>query len=301
MGIFFRQWLCADQAENQQLHQWLSSSLTHVCTTRHQCFEQWQFGTFSAPSCYLTGNTPFLAPMVSPFTRFTDASQTARFMGPTWGPPGSCRPQMGPMLAPWTLLSGMFATSGPQCVNILRPRQMEASSQTTFSIAFSWMKMFEFRLKFPWSLFPRVQLTIFQHWLDNGLAAWRRPGDKPLSEPMVVSLPTPICVARSQCVNYCTEQWQFSKRNKSCPMIRLSHSRRDKTAVILLTTFSNSVSCMEIVAFWCKFHRNSFPNDPFDKMPVLVQIMAWCRTGHYLNQCQLYCTYSSPEWFMGCK
>ena len=29
------------------------------------------------------------------------------FMGPTWGPPGSCRPQMGPMLAPWALLSGM--------------------------------------------------------------------------------------------------------------------------------------------------------------------------------------------------
>ena len=35
-------------------------------------------------------------------------SQIARFMGPTWGPSGSCRPQMGPMLAPWTLLSGMF-------------------------------------------------------------------------------------------------------------------------------------------------------------------------------------------------
>ena len=32
--------------------------------------------------------------------------QIAKFMGPTWGPPGSCRPQMGPMLAPWTLLSG---------------------------------------------------------------------------------------------------------------------------------------------------------------------------------------------------
>ena len=29
-------------------------------------------------------------------------------MGPTWGPPGSCRPQMGPMLAPWTLLSGQL-------------------------------------------------------------------------------------------------------------------------------------------------------------------------------------------------
>ena len=35
-------------------------------------------------------------------------SQIARFMGPTWGPPGSCRPQLGPILAPWALLSGMI-------------------------------------------------------------------------------------------------------------------------------------------------------------------------------------------------
>ena len=31
--------------------------------------------------------------------------------------------------------------------------------------------------------------------------AWRRPGDKPLSEPMMVSLLTHICVARPQLVN----------------------------------------------------------------------------------------------------
>ena len=36
-------------------------------------------------------------------------TQIAKFMGPTWGPPGSCRPQMGPMLSPWTLLSGVVA------------------------------------------------------------------------------------------------------------------------------------------------------------------------------------------------
>ena len=35
-------------------------------------------------------------------------SQIAKFMGPIWGPPGSCRPQMGPMLTTWTLLSGMY-------------------------------------------------------------------------------------------------------------------------------------------------------------------------------------------------
>ena len=33
-----------------------------------------------------------------------------------------------------------------------------------FSNAFSWMTIFEFRLKFQWSLFLRVHLTIFQHW-----------------------------------------------------------------------------------------------------------------------------------------
>ena len=42
--------------------------------------------------------------------------------------------------------------------------EMNNISQTTFSNVFSAMKMFEFRLKFHWSLFPRVQLTIFQHW-----------------------------------------------------------------------------------------------------------------------------------------
>ena len=30
------------------------------------------------------------------------------------------------------------------------------------------------------------------------IMAWRRPGDKPLSEPMLVSLPTHICVTRPQ-------------------------------------------------------------------------------------------------------
>ena len=30
----------------------------------------------------------------------------ARFMGPTWGPSGADMTQVGPMLAPWTLLSG---------------------------------------------------------------------------------------------------------------------------------------------------------------------------------------------------
>ena len=42
--------------------------------------------------------------------------------------------------------------------------KMAAISQTTFSKAFSWINMLEFRLKFHWSLFPTVQLIVFQHW-----------------------------------------------------------------------------------------------------------------------------------------
>ena len=41
--------------------------------------------------------------------------------------------------------------------------KMAAIFQTTFSNGFSWMKMYEFRLTFHWSLFLGVQLTIFQH------------------------------------------------------------------------------------------------------------------------------------------
>ena len=38
------------------------------------------------------------------------------------------------------------------------------------------------------------------------IMAWRRPGDKPLSVPMMVSLPTHICVTRPQWVNFYTVQ-----------------------------------------------------------------------------------------------
>ena len=42
--------------------------------------------------------------------------------------------------------------------------KMAAILQTTVWKAFSWMQSFIFQFKFLWSLFPRVQLTILQHW-----------------------------------------------------------------------------------------------------------------------------------------
>ena len=46
-------------------------------------------------------------PCVAQFQYFDrETAHHARFMGPTWGPSGADRTQVGLMLAPWTLLSG---------------------------------------------------------------------------------------------------------------------------------------------------------------------------------------------------
>ena len=43
-------------------------------------------------------------------------------------------------------------------------RKIAAISHTTFTDAFSWMKMLEVGFKFHWNLFLMIQLTISQHW-----------------------------------------------------------------------------------------------------------------------------------------
>ena len=43
--------------------------------------------------------------------RVTQPTLIAKFMGPTWGPPGADRTQLGPMWATWTLLSGYWRKS----------------------------------------------------------------------------------------------------------------------------------------------------------------------------------------------
>ena len=99
---------------------------------------------------------------------------------------------------------GVLAKKKQDNINILRPRQMAAIFQTTFSNAFSLMKIYEFRLRFHWSLYPKVRINNIPALVQ--IMAWRRPGDKPLSEPMVVNLLTHICVTRPQWVNCNTKE-----------------------------------------------------------------------------------------------
>ena len=61
------------------------------------------------------------------------------------------------------------------------------------------------------------------------IMAWRRPGDKPLSEPMVVSLLTHICVTRPQWVKDC--RWSMKHRsNRQDPGYNYSLVPKNKNA-----------------------------------------------------------------------
>ena len=82
---------------------------------------------------------------------------------------------------------------------------------------------------------------------------WHRPGDKPLSEPMMDSLLMHICITWPQWVEKTTPVMIITL----C-MDGLTHWGRDKMAAALQTTFSNAFSWVKMYEFWLKFHWSLF-------------------------------------------
>ena len=76
------------------------------CTQVNAKWSHWQLvNLYSGYGLLLLSGSELLpGPMLTKFY-VTIWSQIARFIGPTWGPSGSCWPQVGRKLAPWTLLS----------------------------------------------------------------------------------------------------------------------------------------------------------------------------------------------------
>ena len=79
-----------------------------------------------------------------------------------WRRPGD-EPSSEPMLV---FVPTHICVTRPQWVNTLRPGQNDHNFADIFKCIFlkMKMKMYKFLLRFHWSLFARVQLTIFQHW-----------------------------------------------------------------------------------------------------------------------------------------
>ena len=76
--------------------------------------------------------------------------------------------------------------------------KMAAISQTTFQNGFFFNENVYISITFSLNFVPRVPINNIPALVQ--IMAWRRSGDKPLSEPMIASLPTHICVTRPQWV-----------------------------------------------------------------------------------------------------
>ena len=73
----------------------------------HQWWQSWHHDDYLCSNVIYTTHTTHQWQWWSLFHKICTA-QIAKFMGQTWGPPGSCRPHVGPLLTPWTLLSWRF-------------------------------------------------------------------------------------------------------------------------------------------------------------------------------------------------
>ena len=99
----------------------------------------------------------------------------------------------------WPKLHGMF--------NTLRPRQ---NGRHFPDDIFQWIFLNEnvwISINISLKFVPRGPINNIPTLVQ--VMAWRRPGDKPLSEPMMVRLPTHICVTRPQWVKaHDAKTWQ---------------------------------------------------------------------------------------------
>ena len=109
-----------------------------VTTNTHGCVYQCAAGSYVSPLFY---NWFSYAHLLISHPSITDNAITfkeqdtliARFMGQTWGPSGADRTQVGPMFAPWTLLS----SSKPQQIT-LEHNAGDGNIRLLPNISFEW-------------------------------------------------------------------------------------------------------------------------------------------------------------------
>ena len=98
-------------------------------------------------------------------------SLIARSMGPIWGPSGAARTQVGPMLAPWTLLSGLVHSITQSVLftrhQICLDRNSDIQTlQRYINLAYDATNL-KFFLTFPLILHSTTALTIARAFLTH--------------------------------------------------------------------------------------------------------------------------------------
>ena len=138
---------------------------------------------------------------------------------------------------------------------------MAAIFQTTFSNGFSWMKLFDFSnknsLKFvSWGRINNIPALV-------EIMAWRRPRDKPLSEPMMVSSLTHICVTRPQWV-----------KNADDNIVAALGPEKDQSGSHLLHM---SVSYIAVTSWWARWHFQLPASRPSQRVSNAENVSIWWR------------------------
>ena len=96
------------------------------------------------------------------------------------------------------------------------------------------------------------------------IMAWRRPGDKPLSEPMIVSLQTHICVTRPQWVN--VQDYMFLTP-RGCVNVKMHSSQYGN--------FYNDKVVVQLS------YLNTCKNPYTGKGSPFIEILTWCLSLDY--------------------
>ena len=118
---------------------------------------------------------------VAPFMSASMKSLIAKFMGLEWGPSGADRTQVGPMLAPWILLSGVtqktYHLSKPMTCASIAPRKYN-THKTHRRIEVTSLYFIIFHAKFSilvylhrqqwgWTIVGTLVLTMDQRWVNQ--------------------------------------------------------------------------------------------------------------------------------------
>ena len=180
-----------------------------------------------------------------------------------------------------------MSEKGQQAVNSLRPRRNgRFNADDIFKCIFLkenvWIST-KISLKFV----PEGPINNIPALVQ--IMAWRRSGDKPLSEPMMVSLPTHICVTRPQWVklnhslissmefSILVRQHLYIESERGCQWVNTLRPRENGRHFpddIFKWIFLNDNVWISI-----NISLKFVPRGPINNIPTLVQVMAWRRPG----------------------
>ena len=127
------------------------------------------------------------------------------------------------------------------------------------------------------------------------IIAWRHPGDKPLSEPMMVSLLTHICVTRPQWVN---ELWPSDNTyHRSWSTLGTIMACHIFSAQLLPEPMLTQMDPSIRNKFWCNLDRNTTIS--LKKMHLNMLSAKWqpsCSTLNVLSNIMIFCECDNEIW-----